>query len=133
MRYLLDTHAFLWTATQSKRLPTKARIAIEDTENVISVSAVSFWEIATKFRKGRLDLDGLQPVDFVDKAVAMDIEIIHLAAEEAATVNNLIEETHFDPFDRMLIWQAIQRKLTLISRDPEFRRFEPDGLKLIWK
>ena len=106
---------------------------IEGPDNEIFVSAVSFWEIATKFRKGKLDLDGLQPIDFVDKAAAMDIEIIPLAADEAATVNNLIEQTHFDPFDRMLIWQAIHRKLTLISRDPEFQNFEPDGLKLIWK
>lgn len=133
MRYLLDTHTFLWTASRSKRLPKKARRAIEDADNLIFVSAVSFWEIATKFRRGRLDLDGLQPIDFVEKAAAMEIEVIHLEPEEAATVNNLIEDTHFDPFDRMLIWQAIQRKLTLISRDPEFRKFEPDGLKLIWK
>ena len=133
MKYLLDTHAFLWTATRSRQLPEKARNAIEGPDNEIFVSAVSFWEIATKFRKGKLDLDGLQPIDFVDKAAAMDIEIIYLAAEEAASVNNLTEQTHFDPFDRMLIWQAIYRKLTLISRDPEFHNFEPDGLKLIWK
>lgn len=133
MKYLLDTHAFLWTAARSKQLPERARSAIEAPDNEIFVSAVSFWEIATKFRKGKLDLDGLQPIDFVDKAAAMEIEIIPLAADEAATVNNLIEQTHFDPFDRMLIWQAIHRKLTLISRDPEFQNFEPDGLKLIWK
>lgn len=133
MRYLLDTHAFLWTATRSRQLPERARSAILDADNLIFVSAVSFWEIATKFRKGRLDLDGLQPIDFVDKAAAMDIAIIQLSADEAATINNLSEETHFDPFDRMLIWQAIQRKLTMISRDPEFRNFEPDGLKIIWK
>ena len=133
MRHLLDTHAFLWTVSQSKKLPQKARRAIEDPDNLIFVSTVTFWEIAIKFRKGRLDLDGMQPVDFVDKAAAMKIEVIHLEAEEAATVNNLIEDTHFDPFDRMLIWQAIYRDLILVSRDPEFKRFEPDGLKLIWK
>ena len=133
MRYLLDTHAFLWTTTRSKQLPKKIRSEIEDANNLIFVSAVSFWEIAIKFRKGRLDLDGLQPVDFIDKATAMDIDVIPLSPEEAATVNTLIEQSHFDPFDRMLIWQAIHRKLTLISRDPEFRNFESDGLKLVWK
>jgi PIN domain nuclease of toxin-antitoxin system len=132
MRYLLDTHTFLWTAGRSKSLPKKARRAIEDADNLVFVSAVSFWEIATKFRRGRLDLDGLQPVDFVDKAAAMEIEVIHLEPEEAATVNNLIEDTHFDPFDRMLIWQAISRKMILISGDAEFKRFKKDGLKLLW-
>src|SRR5688572_159150 len=99
MRYLLDTHAFLWTATRSKQLPKIIRSEIEDANNSIFVSAVSFWEIATKFRKGRLDLDGLQPIDFIDKVIAMDIDVIPLSPEEAATVNNLTEQSHFDPFD----------------------------------
>ncbi len=46
---------------------------------------------------------------------------------------SLTEDTHFDPFDRMVIWQAITRKLTLVSGDREFERFGKDGLKLIWK
>ncbi len=132
MNYLLDTHAFLWTVSKSTRLPQKARRVIEDPSNRIFVSSVTFWEIATKFRRGRLDLDGLQPADFIDNAAAMEIEKICLEPTEAATVNQLSEETHFDPFDRMLIWQAICRKHILISRDTEFKKFEPDGIKLLW-
>jgi PIN domain nuclease of toxin-antitoxin system len=133
MRYLLDTHAFLWTAARSKKLPQKTRHLIENANNPLFVSSISFWEIATKFRRGRLDLDGLEPIDFVDKAAAMEIEVIHLEPQEAATVNNLSEDTHFDPFDRMIIWQAISRGLTLISGDKEFKRFKQDGLKVLWK
>ncbi|MEP6787771.1 MAG: type II toxin-antitoxin system VapC family toxin, partial [Acidobacteriota bacterium] len=58
---------------------------------------------------------------------------IALTPDEAVTQDNLKENTHFDPFDRMLIWQAISRKMTVVSGDPEFRRFTSDGLKLLWK
>lgn len=133
MTYLLDTHTFLWTAAKSKRLPQKTRTTIQDSGNTVFISTISFWEIATKFRRGRLDLGGLEPIEFVDKASQMEIEIIHLEPEEAATVNQLTEDTHFDPFDRMLIWQAIQRNLILISSDRAFNRFEKDGLRLLWK
>lgn len=133
MRLLLDTHAFLWTTGKSNQLPTRVRSAIENIENSVFVSAVSFWEIATRFRRGRLDLGGLRPFDLIEKAAAMQIEMIHLDPEEAASVNDLAEDSHFDPFDRMLIWQAIRRDLTLISGDAEFEKFHRDGLKLLWK
>ena len=51
---------------------------------------------------------------------------------EAATQGNLTEDTHFDPFGRMLIWQAIQRKLTFVSADRAFTKLEKDGLRLLW-
>lgn len=133
MRILLDTHAFIWTASRSGRLPQTVRTVIENSDNPVFVSAVSFWEIATKFRRGRLDLDGLLPIDLVDKAASMEIDVIYLEPKEAASVNDLTEGTHFDPFDRMLIWQAIQRDLTLISGDVEFEKFRRDGLRLLWK
>ncbi len=58
---------------------------------------------------------------------------ISLTPVEAATYGNLAEDTHFDPFDRMLIWQAIGRKMVLISKDSNFKRFSKDGLELLWK
>ena len=61
------------------------------------------------------------------------IEPLPLTPEEAATYGDLSEPSHNDPFDRMLVWQAISRKLTLISGDREFERFRSDGLKLVWK
>jgi PIN domain nuclease of toxin-antitoxin system len=123
----------LWTIGKSKRLPKKARHEIENAGNEIFVSAVSFWEIAMKTRRGDLDLDGLRPTDLIDRAAAMEIQLINLDAAEAATLSDLSEDSHFDPFDRMLIWQAIQRDMVLISGDSEFKRFASDGLKLLWK
>ena len=132
MRYLLDTHTFLWAYGKSTRLPEKVRLAIGDTSADVFVSAVTFWEIAIKLRARRLDVGGKTATDLISDALKMDFQIINLHAKEAASHVDLIEDTHFDPFDRMLIWQAIQRNMTLVSRDPEFKRFIPDGLKLLW-
>jgi len=132
MRYLLDTHTFLWTVAGSKRLSLRARKEIEDPDNEILVSSVSFWEVAMKNRRGKLDLGGLRPIDLIERAKDMEILLIGLDPEEAATHGKLLEDTHFDPFDRMLIWQAISRKIVLISSDTKFKRFRRDGLKLLW-
>ena len=110
MRYLLDTHTFLWAYAQSDRLPK-----------------------AIKIRSKRLDVGGKSSTELLHEAVKMGFVVLHLGAEEAASHQELLEDTHFDPFDRMLIWQAISRKMTLISGDRAFERFKADGLKLIWK
>ena len=132
MRYLLDTHTFIWTYGQSTKLSVNARSAIEDTRSEVFVSAVSFWEIAIKIRAKRLNIGGKSATDLISEARKMDFHITDLHADEAASQGDLTEDTHFDPFDRMLIWQAISRGLTLISSDAQFKRFVPDGLQLLW-
>ncbi len=131
MRLLLDTHTFLWTVSEPKKLPKVARHAIEDKSNQAFVSSIGLWEIAIKVRIGKLDLGWND--DLLTAALNAGIEPLSLSPEEAATYGELTEPTHNDPFDRMIIWQAISRKMTLVSGDPEFRRFAPDGLKLLWK
>lgn len=133
MQCLLDTHAFLWTWGQSNRIPPEARKVVENPSNVVFLSAVSLWEIAIKLRSGRLEVGGRTAVELMSDAIEMNIQIIGLDPAEAASHSELTEDTHFDPFDRMLIWQAISRNLTLVSGDREFERFQPDGLKLLWR
>ena len=133
MRFLLDTHVFIWALTDPKRLPPTARTAITDTENELYVSSVSFWEIAIKLRSKRLAPIGHEPSTLVEAAESMGFVPLALTPVEAATQGDLAEDTHFDPFDRMLIWQAISRNLTLVSGDAEFRRFKEHGLSLLWK
>lgn len=133
MRYLLDTHAFLWTTGESHRLPTNVRSVLEDAENDVFISSVVFWEIAIKTRRGKLDIGGRSAEDLIEGAETMDFHLIGIDPNEAATYDQLEEDTHFDPFDRMLIWQAISRRMTLVSGDTEFRKFAPHGLKLLWK
>jgi PIN domain nuclease of toxin-antitoxin system len=133
MRYLLDTHAFLWAYGRSSRLPERVRSAIEDINAEVCVSSITFWEIAIKLRAKRLSVGGKTATDLISEARRMDFRLIPLEPEEAASQQGLIEDTHFDPFDRMLIWQAIQRNLILVSGDRQFEQFRSDGLKLLWK
>lgn len=132
MNYLLDTHTFLWTIFDTKNLSAKAKEIIKSPKNEIFVSAVSFWEISIKTRLKKLHLDAFDPEELLTLALQMDFQVISLTPEEAITYHKLKEETHADPFDRMLIWQSILRKMPLISKDTAFPKFIPYGLKLIW-
>lgn len=133
MRLLLDTHAFLWSYSQPKKLPKLAREAIEDQSNEVFVSSVSFWEISIKVAVGKLEPVGKHPDELVEVARSLGFTPLPLLPEEAAGYGHLTESTHFDPFDRMLFWQAINRGLILVSGDDQFKRFKKDGLKLLWK
>lgn len=133
MRYLLDTHTFLWVLTDRNRLPARVIQIIEDSSQEVFLSAVSLWEMAIKLRSGRLDIGGRSATEVLEEARNMDVNVISLDPDEAATHGSLTEDTHFDPFDRMLIWQAIQRDMILVSKDPEFEKFKADGLRLLWK
>lgn len=133
MSFLLDTHTFIWTLTEPGKLPAKARQVLENSENEFYISSVSFWEIAIKVRSGRLAPLGQPSSTLVEAAESMGFRPISLEPVESATHGDLKEDTHFDPFDRMLIWQAISRKMTLVSGDVEFKKFAPHGLKLLWK
>ena len=132
MNYLLDTHTFLWTVSNTENLSKKALEIIKNPKNEIYVSAVNFWEISIKTRLKKLNLDKIEPEELLKLAEKMDFQVISLTPEEASTYHKLKEETHNDPFDRMLIWQSISRNMTIISKDQEFYKFVPYGLKLIW-
>lgn len=132
MKYLLDTHAFLWAIGQSASLPEVVINELKNPENEVFVSAITFWEISIKTRIRKLDLGGIPQEDLLPLAEKMDFQVIDLTPEEANSYANLTENTHNDPFDRMLIWQCIQRNLTMISRDIEFKKFKNYGLKLLW-
>ena len=133
MGYLLDTPTCLWVLTAQHQLPAQVLKIIEDPSKEVFLSTVSLWEMAIKLRSGRLDIGGRSAIDVLDEARKMNVTVISLDPDEAATHGSLVEDTHFDPFDRMLIWQAIQRDLVLVSKDPEFERFKADGLRLLWK
>lgn len=131
MRLLLDTHTFLWAISEPAKLPALARSAIEDQSNEVFLSAISLWEIAIKVRTKKLKLGSND--DLIEAALKGGFMPISLTPEDASTYGELTEATHGDPFDRMLIWQAISRKMILVSGDAEFKRFKRDGLKLLWK
>ena len=132
MNYLLDTHTLIWAISKTGELSSKARQLIEDPKNLIVVSAVNFWEISLKYSLGKLDLKGVTPEEIQKAAIETGFDQISLSPEETVTYHNLKSEWHRDPFDRMLIWQCIQRDLILISRDKAMKNYQEDGLKFEW-
>jgi PIN domain nuclease of toxin-antitoxin system len=121
---LLDTHALVWALAASPRLSATARDVIEDTRNVILVSVASAWEIAVKQARGRLEApddleDALEAAGFLKRLVtfAADRRLAALPAH------------HDDPFDRILVAQAIEDGAPLVSGDPLIARYP---VQVIW-
>jgi PIN domain nuclease of toxin-antitoxin system len=129
---LLDTHALLWTLFEPVRLGKKAEECIRNPDVTVSVSVVSFWEISLKFATGKLHLENVAPDAFPDIVRQSGFTILPLADTEAASFHRLPRLAHKDPFDRLIIWQAISRKLILISQDKAFAGYQQLGLKVAW-
>lgn len=127
-RVLLDTHAFLWALMEPDRLSEVAREAIEDAAVGVVVSAASAWEIATKWRLGRLPEADAVVSAFAEHVRTLRAEILSISAEDALEAGGR-PEAHRDPFDRMLATQSLRHSLPLVTRDPAFRQFPVD---VIW-
>ena len=128
MRLLLDTHAFLWWFEGSGRLPLRARNAISDATNDKLVSAASAWEIATKHRLGKLPDADVLALNIPGHIASQGFEELPVSVEDGARAGAL-PELYRDPFDRMLIAQAILHDLVLVSGDSMFDRY---GLQRLW-
>lgn len=128
MLLLLDTHAFIWWVSESDKLPSGVLGAIADESNDILVSAVSAWEITTKYHLGRLP-SVATIVDDIIGAIALEgFRELPLTVAEAAQAGAL-PGPHRDPFDRMLIAQALAGDLTLVSNEAVFDRY---GVRRLW-
>ncbi len=114
------------------KLSAKALEILENTENRVLVSSVSFWEISLKYSLGKLDLQGILPEQLPEITKQTGFELIELLPDEAATYHQLKANWHRDPFDRMLIWQALKSEITIISNDNYVARYKSVGLKVIW-
>jgi PIN domain nuclease of toxin-antitoxin system len=133
MNYLLDTHTFIWAITDKRQLSLLARQTIENTANEILVSTVSFWEVSLKHAIGKLTIHGFSPEELPRLAIESGFTLAPLLPEDAATYHQLsLVEGHKDPFDRMLIWQAVKKSLTLITKDKRMPRYYAAGLKVLW-
>jgi PIN domain nuclease of toxin-antitoxin system len=128
VRLLLDTHAFLWWLAGDNALSAAARKAIGDENNTIYVSAASAWEIATKYRIGKLpgvaSIVGNLGGTIADQGFA-DLPISLQHGQVAGTLPG----THRDPFDRILVAQALLEKLTLVSNEQPFDAY---GVSRLW-
>jgi PIN domain nuclease of toxin-antitoxin system len=132
MEYLLDTHSFLWAVFEPKKLSQSARTFITQPENRIVVSSITFWEISLKSALGKLELVNCLPDALPEIASRIGLELIDLEADIAASFYRLPRQPHKDPFDRMIVWLAIQKKLILISKDKTFSAYAGYGLQTAW-
>ncbi|MDR0596796.1 MAG: type II toxin-antitoxin system VapC family toxin [Clostridiales Family XIII bacterium] len=132
MNILLDTCSLIWCLTDDARLGVRARGLIADSRNVVHVSSISFFEISIKSAIGKLrlrgvDLDKLPAVVYESGAVLIPVDPF-----ESIALHRLpLKEGHKDPFDRMLVCQAIERSLTLVSADHSLAAYREEGLSLI--
>ncbi|MFZ9936245.1 MAG: type II toxin-antitoxin system VapC family toxin [Luteolibacter sp.] len=129
-RYLLDTHTVLWTLYMPERLPAAAREAITNADELF-VSIISPWEIAIKFSRGGFR-DLPIPQNW-DGSLILELErqgyrLLAIQPAECRIVQDLPFH-HKDPFDRMMIAQAMHHRLDLISADEDMGRY---GVKRIW-
>lgn len=121
MNLLLDTHVALWSITDSSRLPHNARELIESPRNSVWISAASVWEIAIKHGLGRGDMP-VSGHDALGYFRESGYGLLPVEAEHAAEVERL-PGLHQDPFDRILVAQAILEPMRLMSHDPIMARY----------
>lgn len=118
MRLLLDTHALLWWLADDGRLSPPARDAIADGANLVAVSAASAWEISIKKALGKLQAPDDLPAAIDDCGLQPLPITLHHAALAGA-----LPRHHDDPFDRMLVAQAMHEGLTVVTADPAFAAY----------
>lgn len=123
MRLLLDTHIFIWWDRQLQRVPSDVRSIIEEGANDILVSAATVWEIAIKRMTGKL----VFPVPITVAIERMGFQLLPISGAHAEHAGGLPRH-HGDPFDRLLIAQAMLEGLVLATQDPQMR---PYGVPLL--
>ena len=128
MRLLLDTHAFLWWLAGNRRLSPAARRAVDDTSNDVVVSAATAWEIATKHRVGKLPEAEAVALDVTGSIASQGFDELAITVADAERAGRL-PGSHRDPFDRMLIAQALAHNLTVVSVDAVFDGY---GVSRLW-
>ncbi len=127
MRYLLDTHTFIWFVSGNKELSSKARKAIEADNAINLISIASIWEMAIKYSMDRLELSTTFQ-KLADQITENDFAILPISFNDVLMLSSLPFH-HRDPFDRMIIAQGLANSLTIISKDKSFSEY---NTSLIW-
>ena len=124
MSLLLDTHALLWWLSDDDRLSVSTRASIRDPERLVYVSAVTVWEIAIKRTLGKLEAPG----DLLDAIGESGFSTLAISMKHAWAAGQL-SRCHGDPFDRMLIAQAMHENLTLVTADDRILQYDVATLR----
>jgi len=128
VRLLLDTHAFLWWLAGHPSLSKRARTEIDSSGSDVFVSAASAWEIATKYRLGKLPEADLVALDVTSTIESQQFTPLAVSVRHGQAAGAL-PGSHRDPFDRMLVAQAMLDDLTLVSNE---RAFDVYGVNRLW-
>ncbi|WP_420382285.1 type II toxin-antitoxin system VapC family toxin [Novosphingobium sp.] len=128
MKLLLDTHALIWWLAGDDALSVSAREAIANLDNTIAISAASAMEVATKFRIGKLEHAARLAQNFADAVAAQGFFELPITVRHAQFAGSLAI-AHKDPFDRLLIAQALVEDMTLVSNETMFDGF---AVKRLW-
>ena len=124
MNLLLDTHTLIWALENNSTLSNNARDAIIDGKNMVFVSSASAWEISIKKTMGKLNVpDNLREEIELHRFTQLNMNFEH------TQLAGKLPDIHKDPFDRMLIAQAIIEKLTLVTRDSQIAQYKVNLLK----
>ena len=119
MKLLLDTHILLWWLTEPGSLSKEAGKAINNGSNVVYVSAAVIWEMVIKKSLGKLEMpDNIEQMLQLNNFNLLPVTVAHTLAVDK------LPHHHRDPFDRMLVAQAMHEKLTLVSRDPQIKKYD---------
>ena len=127
-KYLIDTHILIWALTEPSKLTQITKNIIEQNENEIFVSIISFWEIAIKRSLGKLKL-GVSLQEFYDATLNANISILQIEFQNILILDTLPFH-HDDPFYRIIISQSITENLPIITKDKKFKFYDID---IVWK
>ena len=128
MHYLLDTHTFLWFINDDKQLSRKAAKAIANPDTIKYISIASFWEISIKINIGKIELD-MAFSELWQHMMLNGFELLPIKFEHTTSLCTL-DLHHRDPFDRMIIAQALTENLVVVSKDAHFVKYK--YLHLLW-
>ena len=130
MKILVDTHILIWSFTDPDKLNQKITNILKDEANDIYYSQVSLWEISIKYSLGKITINGMNPEEFYEEISNSYYNEKTIKSSELITYYKLPIE-HRDPFDRLLIWQAIKNEFIFISEDGKIPEYKKYGLKTI--
>lgn len=128
MNILVDTQAIIWYAENNPALSKNARQAMDDASNTCSVSMASFWEMSIKINLGKLNVKGLSLDEFMQEVEENGFSFLEISKEHIIK-NGSLPLYHRDPFDRLIIAQALVEDCYIITSDDAFDAY---GVKRIW-
>jgi PIN domain nuclease of toxin-antitoxin system len=122
MKLLLDTHVAIWATNTPERIPERIRNLIVEDNNEIAVSAASIWEIAIKHQLGRMDAPPLSGYEAITEFECAGFNLLNVTPAHAALVERL-PPLHADPFDRLMLAQAITEDMRFVTYDRQLSRY----------